>query len=78
MQTILCNSDFINKIHDFDTGYAYKECLRFVKFKDSSPFTLDDKDYFKIIDSKCLFARKFRSETQQQKVLVEKIYSMFK
>ena len=76
-QTIIGNSVFGNKIHNFDADNPYEQCLRYVVFGQNSPFVLDMSDYDDIISSGCLFARKFGTKTNSQKELVDKIYTQF-
>lgn len=77
-QTIIGNSDFVNRIYKYESGNPYIECLRYAKFNGSSPFVLEIKDYDSIMKSGCLFARKFGTQNENQRLLVEKIYSKYK
>lgn len=77
-QTIIGNSDFINKIYNSDSGDSYGECLRYARFNGLSPFTLNIKDYDILVKSDCLFARKFGTNGLEEKDIVDKIFNLYK
>lgn len=78
LQTIIGNSNFVEKIYNKDSNNSYLECLRFARFNKSSPYVLDMNDYEPLLSSGCLFARKFGSKTEEQMELVDKIYRLYK
>lgn len=75
-QTIICNSFLKSHIYEADDSHA--QCMRYVRFNGESPFVLDLEDFDNLIHSDCMFARKFGTETQKEKELVDKIYDLYK
>lgn len=77
-QTIIANSSLKDSIYSLETNSCYNECLRYVRFNGSSPYNLNIDDYDKLVNSGCLFARKFSSQTINEKRLVDKIFEKYK
>lgn len=73
VQTILMNSIFAEKIFMKNEGDCYDSCRRYVKFEKESPRTLDIDDYVELNGSEYLFARKFGTQTEKQKKLLDLI-----
>lgn len=77
-QTILGNSAFKNRILKSTGDDSKSTCMRFIRFDEESPFILDNDDFGDIVNSECLFARKFGTQTQKEKELVDRIYELYK
>lgn len=77
-QTILINHHFSRDIYNCQSDNSYAQCLRFTDFEGTSPRILEINDLNRLLDSKCLFARKFGTEKDEQKRLVDVIYNKFK
>lgn len=69
LQSVLWNSKFRKNI--YDTSDCYKSSLRFINFQGWHPKVLTMNDFERIINSECLFARKFSSKEID---IVEKLY----
>ena len=77
-QTILMKHLCLNDIYKYQSNDCYAECLRFAVFKGTSPQILEIEDLNSLLDSGCLFARKFGTEKRKQRELVDEIYKKFK
>lgn len=48
------------------------------RFNGPSPFVLNIADYNVLVNSNCIFARKFGTSLPEEKELVDKIFDMYK
>lgn len=71
------NRDYIY-IYNKESGDSYAECLRYARFNGPSPFVLNIGDYNVLVNSNCIFARKFGTSLPEEKELVDKIFDMYK
>ena len=78
IQTIIGNSAFAENIFNKESGDSYAECLRYARFNGPSPFVLNIADYNVLVNSNCIFARKFGTSLPEEKELVDKIFDMYK
>lgn len=60
IQTECWNSSFRNKLYDYSTNY--KGYMRLIDWTRGGPYVWRDVDYDELVESECLFARKFSSE----------------
>lgn len=60
-QTIICNSEYKNKIYNFDEKDDNLMGLRYIDWRSGPeyPKVLDENDFNKIKETNCLFGRKF-------------------
>lgn len=72
------NSAFAENIYNKESGDSYAECLRYARFNGPSPFVLNIGDYNVLVNSNCIFARKFGTSLPEEKELVDKIFDMYK
>lgn len=59
LQTLVYNSDFIERVYHFNDSGDYTSSLRYIDWNRGNPYTFSLEDYDELIGSKCLFARKF-------------------
>lgn len=59
IQSVIWNSPFRKNIYDLDN--QYHSCLRKIDWKRGGPYVWKDEDYDELMNSDCLFARKFSS-----------------
>lgn len=78
VQTIIGNSAFAENIYNKESGDSYAECLRYARFNGPLPFVLNIGDYNVLVNSNCIFARKFGTSLPEEKELVDKIFDMYK
>lgn len=73
VQTIIINSDLKKKVYNFNS-HNDKDCtLRYIQWENGKPHVLKMEDYDQLINSGCIYARKF-DETDKE--LVDKICMM--
>lgn len=60
IQTACWNSKFRHKLYDYSA--SYRGYMRLIDWTRGAPYVWRDSDYDELINSKCLFARKFSSE----------------
>jgi len=77
-QTIIGNSEFAERIYNKGVKDSHSQCLRFVRFNKESPFVLEIKDLDDLVNSGCLFARKFATNSVNEIALVDKIYDLYR
>ena len=53
----------------------YIACMRYIDWKKGNPYSFTINDYDELMNSGCLFARKFDLKTEEQQQIVEKIYA---
>lgn len=71
LQTIVINSPFRNNVISMDYNNDYSIIKRLIDWKRGNPYTYKSEDFEEIIQSDCLFARKFDASVDQK--IVKKI-----
>ncbi|WP_260457850.1 beta-1,6-N-acetylglucosaminyltransferase [Clostridium sp. K04] len=71
IQTIIRNSKFYNNI--YNTEDSYIACMRYIDWKRGNPYIFNIEDWNELNNSAFLFARKFSLDSQQQRMLVDKL-----
>lgn len=74
LQTILMNSKFSENIYKADNSCESNS--RYVDWSRGNPYTFTIDDYELLMDTECMFARKF--DTKIDGKLVDKVYSQVK
>ncbi len=59
LQTLVLNSDFKNHLFYMNNDGDYYSCVRFIDWKRGNPYVFKKGDYNDLMNSKCMFARKF-------------------
>ncbi len=73
VQTVIINSSFADNLHSKKFDDDHEACLRYIDWTRGHPYTFKSEDYDELMNSGCLFARKF-SIVQDDKI-VRKITS---
>ena len=73
VQTVMINSDFAKNLHSKKFDNDHRACMRCIDWTRGHPFVFTSGDYDELMNSGCLFARKF-SISQDDKI-VKKITS---
>ena len=73
VQTVMINSDFAKNLHSKKFDNDHRACMRYIDWTRGHPFVFTSGDYDELMNSGCLFARKF-SISQDDKI-VKKITS---
>lgn len=68
IQTLLINSPFNNNIYKSHNNKIPSN-LRYIDWERGKPYIWRDRDYVELINSKCLFARKFNCEIDEKIIL---------
>lgn len=76
LQTLVLNSDFKNRLFYVNDDGDYYSCVRFIDWKRGNPYVFKKEDYNDLINSKCMFARKF--DLSLDKDIVELIFKHLK
>lgn len=71
LQTLILNSSFLNKLYITDMNNDIKANMRFIDWDRGKPYIFHMEDFTLLINSGCLFARKFSSDVDDD--IVEKI-----
>lgn len=76
LQTIVVNSDFINKLYykEFDDNMIAN--MRFIDWKRGMPYVFRENDFNELINTDLLFARKFDYEIDRN--IIDKIFNYLK
>lgn len=72
LQTMLVNSDFKNNLFMPNCNNNQFACARLIDWERGNPYVWTSADYDEIINSPCMFARKF--DTQIDNEIIEKIF----
>lgn len=67
IQTMVFNSEFKTTIYDLNKDFAIG--TRLIDWKRGWPYTFRKDDYMQLINSNCLFARKFSSDIDKEIIL---------
>lgn len=62
LQTIVYNSSFKDKLYDKDYDDSCLGNQRYIDWKRGTPYTFRNEDFEELINSNCLFARKFNEK----------------
>lgn len=73
VQTVIISSSFADNLHSKKFDDDHEACLRYIDWTRGHPYTFKSEDYDELMNSGCLFARKF-SIVQDDKI-VRKITS---
>lgn len=71
IQTVLANSKFMDRVWKLSYSDDMKDALRFIDWKRGSPYTFTNEDYDELVESGCLFARKF--SLTKDRIIIERI-----
>mgnify|MGYP006874835673 FL=1 len=75
VQTLAYNSKFKERLYYGKMDDNYIACMRYIDWKKGNPYSFTINDYDELMNSGCLFARKFDLKTEEQQQIVEKIYA---
>lgn len=73
LQTIVFNSSFKDKVYN-NFPSEHENTKRLIDWERGEPYTYNKSDYDEIVNSNCLFARKFSTTNKDNYDLVLKIY----
>ena len=71
LQTIIMNSEYKDRLWIKDKKDDYEGCLRMIDWKRGNPYVFRIEDAEELIESKCLFARKF--DLNVDKMIIDKL-----
>lgn len=71
LQTIVENSDFKDKLYMPNCNNNHEACMRLIDWQRGNPYVWRTEDFDEIMNSNCMFARKFDFDTDPE--IVEKI-----
>ena len=74
VQTLCYNSKFKDRLYMDNMDDDYRASQRYIDWKRGNPYTFTINDYEELMNSGCLFARKFDIKTEEQREIIEKIY----
>lgn len=74
LQTLLYNSKFVNNLYNNDFNDNYDACMRLIDWKRGNPYVFGVDDLQMILNSNCMFARKFDERKDRQ--VIELIYNV--
>lgn len=74
VQTLAYNSKFKDRLYYDKMDDNYLACMRYIDWERGNPYTFTIDDYEELMDSGCLFARKFDIKTEKQRAIIDKIY----
>ena len=66
LQTLVANSDFIKKVYKLNNDGDYISSVRYIDWERGTPYTFCKDDFDDLINSECLFARKFDIQTEPE------------
>ena len=73
LQTIVYNSRFKDKLYKNEMNDDYTSCMRYIDWKRGEPYIFKNEDFFELINSDRLFARKFSSKVDNK--IINNIYN---
>ncbi len=71
IQTIVESSDFKNNLYMPDCNNNHEACMRLIDWERGNPYVWRNEDYNQIMESPCLFARKFDINVDRE--IIEKV-----
>lgn len=71
IQTVIVNSPFMDRVWKKSYSDDMKDALRFIDWNRGLPYTFTNEDYNELLESNCLFARKFSLNKDRE--IVERI-----
>lgn len=71
-QTIVMDSPFRENLYIAGFENNYDACLRYIDWNRGAPYVFRENDYDELMDSNCLFARKF-DDTRDKKI-IDRLY----
>lgn len=74
VQTLAYNSKFKDRLYYDKMDDNYIACMRYIDWNRGNPYSFSIEDYQELMESGCLFARKFDLKTPGQREIVERIY----
>lgn len=69
VQTILYNSEFINKLYNNKFDNDFDACKRLIDWNRGNPYTFKSSDYNEIINSKAMFVRKVNEDIDKDLII---------
>ena len=70
------NSEFKNNLYFPNEDSDYRSCMRHIDWKRGNPYVFKIDDFDELINSPCMFARKFDINTDRK--ICEKIFNYLK
>ena len=71
-QTIVMDSPFRENLYIAGFENNYDACLRYIDWNRGAPYVFRENDYDELMDSNCLFARKF--DDKKDKKIIDRLY----
>lgn len=72
MQTIVMDSPYKDNIYHLCMDNDYCACVRYIDWNRGAPYVFRSNDFEELMQSECMFARKFDAKTDQE--IVDRIY----
>lgn len=72
IQTIIYNSKFIKKLYKNNYNDNHEDCMRKIDWARGRPYIFKNSDFKELIDSDCMFARKFDEKIDEK--IIDAIY----
>ena len=74
-QTIVMDSPYKENVYHLRFDNDYQACMRYIDWNRGTPYVFRNSDFDELMQSRCMFARKFDERTDKE--IVEKIYKHF-
>lgn len=71
LQTLVYNSKFRDNLYNNEFNNNYISCVRLIDWNRGDPYIFKENDYEELINSKCMFARKF--DEKIDKIIIKKL-----
>ena len=72
-QTIVMDSPYKDNLYHLQFDNDYQACVRYIDWNRGTPYIFRSGDFEELIQSGCMFARKFDEKTDCE--IIEKIYN---
>ncbi len=76
LQTLLARSPFFNQAFKIEQNSSYKSALRYIDWGRGRPYVFKEEDFFELVNSDMIFARKF--DSSQNPEITRKILAYLK